>query len=115
VANRPKPRVSLARNLRVLMESSALNGPEIARRAGVDIKTVNNMVNGRYDPRPEKVDQVAAVFGLSGWQLLIPDLPGDMLRNHGLPDLISNYVSANPDGRDNILRVAEMAARYKKG
>jgi transcriptional regulator with XRE-family HTH domain len=115
MATRPKPRVTLARNLKALMVASGMKSPEVAKLAKVDAKTMNNMVNGRFDPRPEKVDQVAAVFGLTGWQLLIPDLPGDMLRNSTLEHLIANYVSAGKDGRDSINRVAEMAARYGKG
>ena len=91
-----------------------MKAPEVAKRSGVDAKTVNNMLHGRFDPRPEKADQVAQVFGLNGWQLLIPDLPADMFRNGQLEKLIANYVSASPDGRDSIIRVAEMAAKYGK-
>jgi transcriptional regulator with XRE-family HTH domain len=112
---KPPPRKTLARNLRLLMDASGMNAPEVARRSGVDPKTVNNMVHGRYDPRPEKADQVAQVFGLNGWQLLIPDLPADMLTNGQLESVIRNYVSASAEGRDSILRVAEMAAKYRKG
>lgn len=91
-----------------------MKAPEVARVSGVDAKTVNNMLHGRFDPRPEKADMVAQVFGLSGWQMLIPDLTAAMLKNGELDQLIANYVSASPDGRDNIRRVAEMAAKYRK-
>ena len=114
MAPRPLPRKTLARNLRLLMEAAGMKAPEVAKRSGVDPKTVNNMVHGRYDPRPEKADQVAQVFGLSGWQLLVPDLPADMIGNGKLEKLIENYVSAGAEGRDSITRVAEMAARYGK-
>lgn len=114
MTQRSPPRKTLARNLRLLMDAAGMKAPEVARRSGVDPKTVNNMIHGRYDPRPEKADQVASVFGLRGWQLLIPDLPADMLRNGGLERLIENYVSAGPEGRDSITRVAEMAAKYEK-
>lgn len=97
------------------MQASGLSSPEVAKKAGVDPKTMNNMLNGRYDPRPEKAEQVAAVFGLSGWQLLIPGLSSDMLKNGKLERLIANYVSADKEGRDSISSVAEMAAKYGKG
>lgn len=115
-AKRLRPRDTLAINLRELLAAHEMSGPELARRAKVDIKTVNNMVNGRYDPRPEKVDQVAEVFGMLGWQLLVSDLPMSLLRKDGrLADLIRNYGSASDDGRESITRVAEMAARNNKG
>jgi transcriptional regulator with XRE-family HTH domain len=114
MATRPPPRKTLARNLKLLMDASGMKAPEVAKRSGVDAKTVNNMLHGRFDPRPEKADQVAQVFGLNGWQLLIPDLPADMFKNGKLEQLIANYVSASPDGRDSIIRVAEMAAKYER-
>jgi hypothetical protein len=97
------------------MAAAKLTSPEVARAAKVDAKTMNNMLNGRFDPRPEKVDQVAAVFGLTGWQMLIPDLPAEILRNGKLEELLANYLSADQQGRDSIHQVAEMAARYTKG
>lgn len=115
-AARPKPRETLAKNLKVLLELHEMSGPDVAKKAGVDIKTVNNMINGRYDPRPEKVDLVARVFGMSAWQLLIPNLPGELLRRDGrLEKLIHDYGVATEEGRDNIDRVADMAARYTRG
>lgn len=115
MASRPLPRATLSRNLRTLLAASGLTSPEVARKAGVDAKTMNNMLNGRYDPRPEKVDQVATVFGLTGWQLLIPGLSAEILHNGRVEKLLENYLSADQEGRDSINRVAEMAARYKKG
>ena len=66
------PRHNFARSLKLLMAATGMTSGEIARRAGVDRKTINNQVNGRYDPRPELADAVAAVFGYEGWQLLSP-------------------------------------------
>jgi transcriptional regulator with XRE-family HTH domain len=114
MAKRQPPRVTLAKNLRMLIAASGMASPEVAKKAGVDAKTMNNMLNGRYDPRPDKVEQVAAVFGLTAWQMLIPDLPEDMLHNGRLSQVVENYVSAGTEGRDSIHRVAEMAARYHK-
>jgi hypothetical protein len=37
-----------------------------------------------------------------------------MLKNGTLEQLIANYVSASPEGRDSISRVAEIAAKYAK-
>lgn len=97
------------------MTAAGMKAPEVAKKSGVDPKTINNMIHGRFDPRPEKADQVARVFGLDGWQLLIPDLPIDMLKNGKLEQLIANYVSASPEGRDSISQVAAMAAKFRKG
>lgn len=112
---RQKPKTTLAHNLQLLTALWKISGAELARRAHVDPKTVNNMINGRFDPQVEKVHQVAGVFGLSGWQLLVPNLPVEMLEKDGrLEELIRNYSSASEEGRRSINQIAEMAARYKK-
>lgn len=110
---RLSPRLVLARNLKILIEKSGLAAPEVAKRAGVDRKTVNNQLNGRYDPRPEQVDAVAKVFGLTGWILLSSSFRPEMANNGNIQRLLELYADANEDGRENILRVAEMAAHYK--
>ena len=111
---RPLPRHTLAKNLRLLMETVQLSEREIAKRAKVDPKTVNNQVNGRYSPDAEKADAVAKVFGLQGWQLLDPAFDVKRAMNEKLQELFELYDAADDAGRENILRVAEMAAGYRK-
>lgn len=112
--NHPLPRHNLAKNLKMLLSKSAMSAPELAKKAGVDRKTINNQLNGRYDPRPEQVDAVAQVFGLKGWLLLSPNLQPDKRGNGRLVQLLELYADANEEGKENILRVAEMAAGYKR-
>lgn len=68
--DKPRPRHNFARSLKLLMAKTGMSAAEVAKRAHVDRKTINNQVNGRYDPRPEVADAVAEVFGFAGWQLL---------------------------------------------
>jgi len=110
---RPLPRQTLAKNLRALLDKTGLSAPEVARRAGVDRKTLNNQLNGRYDPRPEQVQAVAQVFGVNNWDLLNPSFTPDAPTNHVLQQIIANYGKADKAGRESIQRVAEMAANYK--
>lgn len=110
---RPLPRQALAANLKKLISSTGLTAPEIAKRAGVDRKTLNNQLNGRYDPRPEQVDKVAQVFGLTCWELLNPAFEPTRTANGHLQELIALYSQADDAGRENILRIAEMAAKYR--
>lgn len=109
----PPPRKTLANHLKVLIAKTGLSAPEVAKKAGVDRKTVNNHLNGRYDPRPDQVRAVAAVFGVNEWDLINPRWSPHKEQNNKLSELIELYEKANPEGRENILRVAEMAANYK--
>src|SRR6185369_1809540 len=68
------PRKRLAENLQVLMKTAEKSSPEIAEAAQIGRKTMNNFLNGRFDPRLTLVEKVANTFGLTTWQLLAMDL-----------------------------------------
>ena len=96
------------------MEKTGLSAPAVAKQAGVDRKTLNNQLNGRFDPRPEQVQLVAEVFGYNNWELLNPAFDPDKNSSQKLRELVELYAKATDEGKENILRVAEMAAKYSK-
>lgn len=108
------PRETLARNLKGLMAETGFSAPEIARMAGVDRKTVNNQINGRFDPRPEALDAVAKVFDLRGWELLSPNFDMKAAKNAALQKLIELFNASDNEGRETIMKIAEMAAAKRK-
>jgi transcriptional regulator with XRE-family HTH domain len=111
---RPKPRATLAKSLAVLMTKTGFKTPYIAKKSGVDPKTINNMIHGRYDPRLDKVNAVAEVFGLSGWQIIMPGYVEAWIEDGAnIERLIKNFSAADETGRHSIMSVADMAARYK--
>lgn len=114
---RPLPRQTLAKNLQALQGAYPDWHPaELARLAKVDKKTLSNYLRGaRYDPRPEIVDKIARVYGTTGWLLLSPWFKPEMAKSQLLTELLSAYAEATPENRENILRVAEMAGRFKQG
>lgn len=105
----PAPRYVLADNLKALLKPSGMSGPELADKAKIDRKSVNNMLNARYDPRPENVEAVARVFGLTGWQLLRPGTGKNAAQAAQIEGLIDKFTNATPEQRTTILKVAEMA------
>lgn len=103
----------LARNLKAAIEASDLSAPEVAKRAGVDRKTVNNMLNGRFDSQVGKIESVARVFGLTAEELIADRFdPYDRTYPH-LRVLIEDYASTDDEGRDSILKTAAMARRAR--
>lgn len=107
------PRHVLAENLSALLKAKGWSGPELATRARVDRKTVNNMLNARYDPRPENVDAVAKVFGLNGWQLLRPSTGKNFSDAAVIERLIEKFSEATPEQRQTILHVVEMTGSHR--
>lgn len=112
--------IVLATNLSRLI---AIGGPhglptsqaELARRSGVAQKTLSNWLAPERGGAPnlDKLVPVARVYSLEVWQLLIPDLPDDMLLLGHLKDLVANYRKIiNPKAREYIDRIAEAEAGY---
>jgi transcriptional regulator with XRE-family HTH domain len=110
---RLNPRETLAKNLRALIAKSGMSPPQVAKLARVDPKTLNNQLNGRFDPRYKLVDAVASVFGIEGWQLLRPGFNPDESSDGQLRQLLLNFDAADAPGRLHIAQAAEFAVRAK--
>ena len=120
---RETPMAILAANLTRLM---ALGGPyglpssqaELARRSGISQKTISNWLTPERGiaPQLDKLEPIARVYALEVWQLLVPDLPDDMVLLDHLKKLVANYRKiTSPTAREYIDRVAEAEAAYDPG
>lgn len=67
---------ALSANLRALMAADKVltSDAKVAKKAGVDQKTVWRMVNEANSASIKSVSRVAGAFGLSAWQILVPGL-----------------------------------------
>lgn len=109
--NRPAQEV-LARNIRGLMDLRHWKERELANKSGVSQKTINNILHCRAATTMKNMDAIAGAFGLQGWQLLLPEIPVDIIANHSLAEIIDFYARSSTEGRKNIHRIAENEARY---
>jgi transcriptional regulator with XRE-family HTH domain len=105
---------AVAKNLQRLMELRGLTQPQLARRAGVAQRTISNILSARNEPGIEKINKIAKVFGLQGWQLQMPNIPEDMLTDGRMTRVIDALTRATPEGREMIERLAEREAHYSK-
>ena len=77
-------------------------------------KSVSNMLNPEGPtPNLEIVEAVAQAFNITGWLLIHPQFDPTMKNGDSVNQLVLNFLSAGPEGRENINRVANMEARYK--
>jgi transcriptional regulator with XRE-family HTH domain len=109
---RPHTRETLARNLRALMDMREWTQTEMARRSGVSQRMVSHVLSRSTGCSIETADALAKPFGLTGWHLLIPDLPDELLRSPSLQSLVDAFVHASDSGRAMISMVAEREAKY---
>jgi transcriptional regulator with XRE-family HTH domain len=112
-AKKPLPKV-IADNLRALMLKRGWSDGDLAAKAGVDKKTVNNMVNGRHATQTDKLELVAKAFGLHAWELLVEGMGDAQAHDGKLENLIEAYAKTDDSGRDSMLKVAEIAIRPYK-
>lgn len=102
------PRVRLAQNLKALIELHEMTAPRVAALAKVDAKTVNNLLNGRFDPRLSLVEKVASVFNMAAWQLLATDLRSKHIDSAQIVRLVEAYGNAKAEGKTAIMQVAQV-------
>lgn len=64
-------------NVKALLARRAWTAPELARRAKISPKTLNNLLNGRHAPQLDVLEKIAAGLDLELWLLFLPHLPDD--------------------------------------
>ena len=72
-----KPKAVLRQNLKALMDAKA--GPssqsELKRKSGVAQATIGRILSEKGEnARMETIDRLAKVYGLEGWQLMVPGI-----------------------------------------
>ena len=110
---KPLPRRVLARNLRHLMRLQGISETELAKKAKISQKSVNNIVNEVHSPKLDIVESLAAVFGLNAWHLIMPNLPEDLILSPTISKLFDSYTKATPEGRQLIDMIAEREGKLQ--
>lgn len=108
--------LAFARNLQRLMDHHGLSQAELARKAGVGQSTLSKLLNtedpSAMNPRSSTVEQLADFFDVPGWQLMVPDMPLELLLSRRFTKLIENYRDAPDSGRAQVERIAEGEVKY---
>jgi len=91
---------ALADNVRRLMDANNLTQKQLATRTGVSQKSISDLLNYggsvSKEPRLGTIEKIAKGFGIPPWQLQIPELPVELLRNHSVGKVLENYRDAEP-------------------
>jgi len=115
--------LALANNLQRLMANYrlpsgevGLSQAELGRKSGIGQRTISTLLDvdnsAAINPRASTLEQLASFFGIPVWQLLIPDLPLELLLYRRVTKLIENYRDAPENGRKQVERVAEGEVKY---
>lgn len=99
--------LTFATNLKMLISqrqdaNSGLTKQDIADALGVSLRSLTNYRYGHHIPKLDAVDKVAKLFKISAWQLLLSDLPTELLLNPELQRRVRRYVTLDEKDRDAI-------------
>jgi transcriptional regulator with XRE-family HTH domain len=104
----PEARETLARNIKRHLIDNALSETELARRAGVSQKHINNATNQRTSSSIEVVERIGQALMIPGWALMMPGVHDehapDVTR---LAHLVACWIGSDESGR----RLLETTAR----
>lgn len=106
-------RITLAKNLKYLMDRNGWKQVEMAQKAGVSQRSISNLLHPEtHSPVLETVEAVAKAFGLNLWHLIMPTLIEDLESDTSIRKLFDAYEKADAPGRKLIQQVAEREAAH---
>jgi len=92
-------------NLQRLMQKHGYRQSDIAELLGVSRATVSYYCQGKQVPRVDKIEALAAHFGLSYTELM--ERPTNVVDFPAPPEIEPIWSALNRDGRDELLRYGE--------
>lgn len=108
--------LALADNVRRVMDHKGWTLLDLAKRTGVSKSALGYLVNYRDSsdrhPTTKTIEGIARAMGLPVWQLMMPNMPLELLESQRLTKLIENYRDAPAEGRAQVERIAESEVKY---
>jgi transcriptional regulator with XRE-family HTH domain len=99
----------VSENVRRLMTAMDWSEHDLAKRSGVSQKAINNLLNRTTGCTITTAHKLAAPFGLTGWQLMIQDIPADAAFASTLTHIVCKFLKSDASGRAFILNAADRA------
>ena len=82
---------------------------DLAKKSGVSQKAINNLLNRTTGCTITTAEKLARPFGLTGWQLMLEEIPSDAAFGNTLTNLVVKFLNSDKRGRAFILDAAERA------
>lgn len=103
-------------NLRKLIAVHGISNRELARRTNgrVSDRYIGMILNGDYVPTIEMAQYIGEAFGLTGWHMIMPNLPYELARTGKLDRFVEGLPNTPADTQEYIAGIIarEAAAPY---
>lgn len=102
----------MARNLGLLMDAHKHSQTALGKLAGVDQTLIGKIRRGQHSTGIDKLERIAAVYGLQAWHLLLPNLPEELIGGGEIEKLYRDFCNSETSGRNLISQIAEREAEH---
>lgn len=99
---------NFGRNVKAQLTHQGVSGAELAKKAGIAPKTLNNLLNGRHAPQFDVLDKIAKALKVDLWQLWLPEFPADAAHDETFPRLIETAAKLPPTALKAVARMADL-------
>lgn len=96
-----------ARNATALMVHMGLTPPRLAAKAGVSVKTVNNVLKGRHAHQADVLTKIAAALETPIWLLYLPDIHEDAF-DQTFTAFVQTAARLKPESLSAVKRMADL-------
>lgn len=86
-------------NLSRLLDLTGQTQTQLAEKSGVSQRHISALVRGESDCTLQVAELLAKPFGLRGWQLMLPNLPVELVNSPRILRLVETYLDASEEGR----------------
>lgn len=102
-----------AANIRALMLLAGHNQVSLAKRSGVDQKTISNVVRSETEATLGTLEALAAALGVQPWTLLVRGLHGNEQRARAISSILQWALRADPASLAVIAQAIDSMSQSK--
>ena len=103
--HKPTTQETLILNLKMLMTHNNMSVSDLAKKSGITARMIYMVLNKERKPGIELADSLAKAFGLSGWHIIKPNLPYDMIRSGKMEEVEKNFLACEQETQEYVLSV----------
>lgn len=104
---------AFARNVDSILSERRMSASELAEKAGLSVKTLNNVLNGRHAAQADTLEAIAGALGSPLWMFWLPEMPADLRGDETFPRLVETAAQLSPEARKQVARIADLELAAK--
>jgi transcriptional regulator with XRE-family HTH domain len=101
----PQTVVNFVTNLKQLLATTKISKKDVAKKAGVTPRYIDKLLTYGSYPTIEVAEGIGSAFGVSGWQMIMPNLHYELAKSGKLDKIIDDYSASSSTTQEFICEV----------